>query len=363
MGCLVGIQPEPELKKRFPFVDVFSPPSDPQPLMTYLQEHPLYSQMNSRTAIERALSMDDGYCLPASLQGQSVSVFVPIVYGCSHACSYCIIPIRRGRERSRPPETILGEIRHLAEQGVREVTLLGQIVDRYGMDQAGMPTISELLIKAAKVEGIERIRFLTSHPLWMTDELLNAVASQQKLMPHFELPIQSGDNDVLRAMRRGYQVEQFLSLVEKIRASIHPVSIITDFIVGFPGESESQFENTLHLLRELKPDMVHIARYSPRAGTAAFENLKDDVPADEKMRRFREVETLQENIASEINQQYLDTIVPVLFEKRHQQRWFGRTPTNKQVFVECEQNLQGLIRDVKINWAGPWSMIGSLASS
>jgi tRNA-2-methylthio-N6-dimethylallyladenosine synthase len=289
-------------------------------------------------------------------------VFIPIVYGCSHACSYCIIPLKRGREHSRPAQTILREIRQLAEQGVREVTLLGQIVDRYGMEKHGHPGLSELLRQTAEIEEIERIRFLTSHPLWMTDELLDTVAGQPKLMPHFELPIQAGDDGILRAMRRGYTVDQFLRIVEKIRARIQPVSIATDIIVGFPGETQAQFDNTLTLLRELKPDMTHVARYSPRPGTPAFLNLADDVPAEEKMRRFREIESLQESITTAINQPYLGQKVAVLFEEKHKMRWRGRTPTNKLVFVESDENLQGQTRDVEIRWSGPWSMIGMLAS-
>jgi tRNA-2-methylthio-N6-dimethylallyladenosine synthase len=360
MGCLVGLETDQELQKRFPYVDVFSPPSDPHPLLAYLKNHPVYSQFSDQLLIERILSEEKTYRLPFSSQGHAVSVFVPIVYGCSHACSYCIIPLKRGREQSRPAEEIHGEIRQLSDGGVREVTLLGQIVDRYGMDQPGMPNLSELLKMIAAIDGIQRIRFLTSHPLWITDELLDTVASLPKLMPHFELPIQAGDDAVLRAMRRGYTVEQFMGIVEKIRAQIKPVSIATDIIVGFPGESQPQFENTLRLLRELNPDMTHVARYSPRPGTSAFQNMNDDVPADEKMHRFREIETLQESISAEINRHYLGTRAAVLFEDKGKNRWRGRTPTNKLVFVESEENLHGLVKDVQIDWTGPWSMIASL---
>ena len=361
MGCLVGLQPDEELKKRFPYVDVFSPPSDPQPLLAFLKDHPFYSKPVQQAKIEQLLEGENDYRLPDSSKEHAVSVFVPIVYGCSHACSYCIIPLKRGRERSRPLQTILREIHQLAGQGVREVTLLGQIVDRYGMEHIGQPGLSELLRQTAQIEGIERIRFLTSHPLWMTDELIDTVAAQPKLMPHFELPIQAGDDGMLRAMRRGYSVEQFMRIVEKIRMRIQPVSIATDIIVGFPGETPAQFENTVTLLRELKPDMTHVARYSPRPGTSAFLNLEDNVPAEEKMRRFREIEILQESITTTINQQYLGRSVAVLFEEKNKKRWRGRTPTNKLVFVESEENLQGQTKDVQIQWSGPWSMIGILA--
>jgi tRNA-2-methylthio-N6-dimethylallyladenosine synthase len=360
MGCLVGMQPSADLKMRFPYVDVFSPPSNPDPLLSYLSIHSQQSALKDKHQINGTLAEERHYQLPASQQVKAVAVFIPIVYGCSHACSYCVIPLRRGRESSRPAQEILTEIRQLASAGVREVTLLGQIVDRYGQDQPGMPNLSELLGQVNAIEGIERIRFLTSHPLWMTDELLDNVASLPKLMPHFELPIQAGDDEVLRRMRRGYTVEQFMQIVQKIRQRFHQVSIATDIIVGFPGETAAQFENTLALLKQFKPDMTHAARYSPRPGTPASLNMTDDVPADEKMRRFREIEMLQEAISTEINSHYLGTKIPVLFEEKVKKRWRGRTPTNKLVFVETEEELHGLVRKAQIQWTGPWSMIATI---
>ncbi len=360
MGCMVGIQSSEDLKKRFPYVDVFSPPSDPDPLLAYLSTHSQQAAIADRSLIDEILTSEKQYQLPGSLQGQSVTAFIPIVYGCSHACSYCVIPLRRGRERSRPAQEILNEIRQLAASGVREVTLLGQIVDRYGQDQPGMPSLSELLGQANAIQGIERIRFLTSHPLWMTDELLDRVAALPKLMPHFELPIQAGDDEILRRMRRGYTVEKFMQIVQKIRQRFGQVSIATDIIVGFPGETPAQFENTLSLFKQFKPDMTHVARYSPRPGTAASQHMADDVPAEEKMRRFREIESTQEIISTEINSHYLGTMTPVLFEDKIKKRWRGRTSTNKLVFVETETDLRGQVREVQIQWTGPWSMIATI---
>jgi len=360
MGCLVGLQPPEDLKKRFPYVDVFSSPSDPNPLLSYLSTHSQQSALKDEHQINEILANEKQYQLPISLQGQAVAAFIPIVYGCSHACSYCVIPLRRGREHSRPAEEIITEIRQLAVAGVREVTLLGQIVDRYGQDQPGMPNLSELLRQVNAIEGIERIRFLTSHPLWMTDELLDTVAALPKLMPHFELPIQAGDDEVLRRMRRGYTVDQFMRIVQKIRQRFNQVSIATDIIVGFPGETSAQFENMVSLLKQFKPDMTHVARYSPRPGTPASQNMTDDVPADEKMRRFREIEKIQETISTEINFHYLGTKTMVLFEDKVKKRWRGRTPTNKLVFVETEEDLRGQVKEVRIQWTGPWSMIATV---
>jgi tRNA-2-methylthio-N6-dimethylallyladenosine synthase len=190
--------------------------------------------------------------------------------------------------------------------------------------------------------------------------LLDAVAELPRVMPHFELPIQAGDDNVLRSMRRGYTVEKFMEIADRIRTRFDPVSIATDLIVGFPGETEAQFENSVRALEALRPDMTHAARYSPRPGTHSAIKMVDDVPEEEKMRRFRVIESLQEKITSEINTAYLNERVPVLFEDKRKNRWRGRTPTNKLVFVETDLNLEGMIKDVKVTWAGPWSMIAEV---
>lgn len=359
MGCMVGIQGSAHLQEQYPYVDVFSPPSDPQPLMEFLAGGGRAYQASQREIID-ALLEEEAYSLPKSVEGKTVSAFLPAVLGCSHACAYCVIPLRRGRELSRTPEEILADARRLAAQGVKEITLLGQIIDRYGLDLASKPSLSTLLRELHAIEALERIRFLTSHPNWMHDELLNAVAELPKVMPHFELPIQAGDDEILSRMRRGYTVDKFMRIAEKIRARFETVSIATDLIIGFPGESQKQFEHSVEVLQALRPDMTHAARYSPRPGTDSALNMQDDVPAEEKMRRFRVIETLQERISDEINQAYLGKKSEVLFEGKSKKRWRGRTPTNKLVFSESDENLLGKIRNVKIEWAGPWSMIGTL---
>jgi tRNA-2-methylthio-N6-dimethylallyladenosine synthase len=307
---------------------------------------------------QRYAYMDGELVLPAEERNSLVSSFIPVVYGCSHACTFCIIPYRRGIERSRPPEEILAEARALVAQGVKEITLLGQIVDRYGKDEPEFPGLAGLLARMHAVDGLERIRFLTSHPNWMTDELLDAVAGLPKVCPHIEVPVQAGDDEVLANMHRGYTAEQYRRLVERIRARIPGVSIATDIIVGFPGESEEQFQHTYELLAELKLDVAHLARYSVRPGTVAARRMADDVSEEEKMRRFRQLENLQEQIGGEINTRYLNQTVEVLFEEKVKQRWKGRTETNKLVFVETGEDLRGRVKPVKIDWTGPWSMIG-----
>jgi tRNA-2-methylthio-N6-dimethylallyladenosine synthase len=361
MGCLVGIKDNPRLKARFPYVDVFSPPSDARPLLDFLAQRES-RDLESTATHQRYEWMDSELALPASSQGSQVAGFIPIVYGCSHACAYCIIPYRRGVERSRPPQEILAEAQAMAKQGIKEVTLLGQIVDRYGMDQPGYPSLASLLHNISQIDGIERIRFLTSHPNWMNDELLDAVASLPKVCPHIEVPAQAGDDQVLEAMRRGYTADQYVHLIEHIRQRVPGVSIGTDIIVGFPGETAEQFQHTYDMLAELKMDVAHLARYSPRLGTLSARTMPDDVPADEKMRRFRRLEKLQEQILAELNQSFMEQTVPVLFEEKVKNRWKGRTVTNRLVFVESDQALIGQILPVHVHWTGPWSLLGQLAA-
>lgn len=364
MGCLVGVKGYERLGQRFPFVDVFSPPSDPGPLVAHLTQGE--SRLLEQTETEHRFALMDEsppIQLPAEERGKLVATHVPVVLGCSHACTFCIIPYRRGVERSRPVGNILSEVRALVVQGVKEITLLGQIVDRYGKDIPDGPDLAALLRIVHEVDGLERIRFLTSHPNWMTDSLLDAVAELPKIMPHIEVPVQAGDDEVLENMKRGYTADDYRRLVEKIRQRIPGVSIATDIIVGFPGESEAQYQRTYDLLAELKLDVAHLARYSPRPGTVAERRMPDDVPDGEKWRRFRLLEELQEGIAAEISSRYLGETVEVLFEEKVRGRWKGRTPTNKLVFVESDEDLRGQLLPVQITWTGPWSMQARLATS
>ncbi len=360
MGCLVGVRGADKLREKLPYVDVFSPPSDPGPLVSYLSQGEIRSLEDSETT-RRFLMMDDELILPQHERGQLVSAHVPIVYGCSHACTFCIIPFRRGVERSRPVGDIVAEIRSLAAQGVKEITLLGQIVDRYGKDIPDGPNLSALLRIVHDVEGIERIRFLTSHPNYFTEELMDTIAALPKVMPHIEVPIQAGDDEVLLNMKRGYTQQEYRDLVAKIRERIPGSSIATDIIVGFPGEADEQFMETYRVLSDLKLDVAHLARYSSREGTVATRRMQDNVTEEEKMRRFRMLEDLQEEIVAGINKKYLGQTVEVLFEAKVKNRWKGRTPTNKLVFVESDDELKGRILPVTVTWTGPWSMQANLA--
>lgn len=359
MGCMVGVKGFEHLAERYPHVDVFSPPSDTGPLLAYLSQDESRAIDRAETQTRFAL-MDGDLILPAHEQGQLVSAHVPVVLGCSHACTFCIIPYRRGVERSRSVGEIVAEVRSLVSQGVKEITLLGQIVDRYGADVPDGPNLAGLLRLAAEVEGLERLRFLTSHPNWMTDELLETVAELPTVMPHIEVPVQAGNDEVLQNMKREYSNADYRALIERIRGTIPDVSIGTDVIVGFPGETEVQFEDTYTLLEDLRLDVAHLARYSTRPGTVAARRMQDDVPDEEKLRRFRLLEEQQARIVGEINAQLLEETVEVLFEEQVKGRWKGRTPNTKLVFVESERDLRGETLPVQITWTGPWSMQGRL---
>jgi tRNA-2-methylthio-N6-dimethylallyladenosine synthase len=357
MGCLVGVRGNSQLEEAFPYVDVFSPPSDPGPLLEHLLHTDGRAQELAESTKLNAI-LDGDLVLPEHERGSLVSAFVPVVYGCSHACSFCVIPFRRGIESSRHIGDIAAEIRTLAAQGVREITLLGQIVDRYGKDILDGPTLTDLLRVVHQIEDILRIRFLTSHPNWMTDDLIDAVADLPKVCEHIEVPVQSGDDMVLSKMKRGYTSDDYRRLIDRIRQRSPNVSIASDVIVGFPGETDEQFQRTYDLLEELRFDVVHLARYSPRPSTLAARSMVDDVPEEEKMRRFRALEDLQARIAGEINNGFLDKKVEVLVEERQRGRWKGRTRTNKLVFFESPDDLTGELVHVHIQWAGPWSMRG-----
>ena len=368
MGCLVGRREPDGLRKRFPFVDVFSPPSDPRPLIDFLlRERPVHASGEIIAALQSAVSEDSTPGLarfPFLASGDSgvppATALVPIVLGCSHACTYCIIPYRRGGERSRPEAEILEEIRQWVAGGAREITLLGQIVDRYGKD-AGGTDLPALLRKVNALDGLERIRFLTSHPNWMNDELIEAAAALPKVCEHIEVPVQAGDDAVLARMKRGYTAEDYRRLIGRIREKIPGASIATDVIVGFPGETEAQFQRTYDLLAELRLDVAHLARYSPRPDTYSARNFPDDVTPEDKMRRFRQLEELQEQIATEKNAPLLGKTVEVLVEGKHKGRWYGRTRTNRLVFFDDpSREWNARLVDVEITRTSAWSLQGKV---
>jgi tRNA-2-methylthio-N6-dimethylallyladenosine synthase len=370
MGCLVGHKPAASLARRFPGVDVFIPPSEWRPLTDLLRARAMdavgrateSNQLAERWQLQDAVAWD-GFAVPSHERGHTVTAHVPIVYGCNWACTFCIIPSRRGPERSRPADEIVRQVEELVADGVREVTLLGQIVDRYGHDRGEADALPRLLRRLNDVGGLARIRFLTSHPSFMTPEILDTVAELPKVMEHIEVPFQAGHDAVLARMKRGYTVADYRRLVDDIRARVPGVAVHTDIIVGFCGETMAEFQGTMDLLSELRLDKAHIAKYSPRPGTVAAKILPDDVPAAEKERRRAVLDAIQESVCGARNAAHIGQTVEVLVEGRAKDRWRGRTRTNKLVFFPDPRPLLGELVQVEITWAGPWSMIGRSAGS
>ena len=323
-----------QLRKGFPHVDYFFGPG------------------------ERPYWLEEGEWDKVTPANAGVTAYVPIIQGCDNFCSYCIVPYRRGREKSRPVDDITNEIRERVSSGTREVTLLGQNVDSYGHDLPDRSDLADLLTGLNAIDGLARIRFLTNHPKDMSSQLITAMAELDKVCEQLSLPVQSGSNDILRAMKRGYTVEGYRRLVTEIRRQVPGVALSTDIIVGFPSETEQQFQETYNLLAELRFDTVHIAAYSPRSGTEATRELEDNVPAAEKKRRLNMVEQLQENIATEINAGLLGETLEVLVEGRKGGKWQGRTRTDKLVFFQDRDNRRGQLLPVRIEQTSPWSLQG-----
>ncbi len=295
--------------------------------------------------------------LPA-LRSGTVRGFVNIIHGCNKFCTFCIVPYVRGRERSVPPETVVAEVQALALRGYREVTLLGQNVDSYGHDLTPRRDLADLLRLVDAVEGIERIRFTTSHPRDMTVRLIRAVADLPKVCEHIHLPVQSGSDAVLRRMHRAYTTAQYRTIVDVIRAAMPHASITTDIIVGFPGETDEEFEGTVRLVNEVRFDAVNTAMYSPREGTPAATYL-NQVPEETTRRRLHALNPLQERIAGEINQRLVGTCQAVLVEEPGKKGGVvGRTRTNKVVTCDGGPELIGRTVPVEIAEAGSWVLRG-----
>ena len=330
MGCMVGPRTD-ELEKRFPDVDLFMQPQQFEPLLQLVGERK---------------GLDWEGCVGSLAPTHpDVTCYVPIIHGCDLMCSFCIIPYRRGRQVSRPVDEVVREVELLARRGVREVTVLGQTVDAYGYDLPDQPDLSLLLTRLNDLDGLDRIRFLTSHPSYMDERIIRAVADLPKVCEHINLPVQAGDDEVLQRMRRPYTRDDYRDLVGRIRDTIPHVSMSTDIIVGFPGETEAQFEQTMDLVAELRFDKVHCAAYSTRPGTIAHRTMEDDVPAEVKDRRMKELDALQESIQRDTNSGLAGRTMEVLVEGRKRGKWQGRTRTDKLVFF-TESDKEGSADDL-----------------
>ena len=330
MGCMVGPE-KSELQRRFPQVDVWARPQEFEPIVQSVALKHGYDYPDS-----------DGCLTSVVPDAPKVATFVPITHGCDKFCSFCIIPYRRGRETSRPEAELVDEVRRLVERGVREVTLLGQNVDSYGHDLPERLDLADLLASVDAIDGIERVRFLTSHPNDMSRRIIEAVRDLPKVCEVVNLPFQAGDDVVLANMRRGYTRSQFLEKIVEIREVLGTgLTLTTDVIVGFPGESESQFLQTMDILNRVRFDKVHSAMYSERAGTLASRTLPDTVDTVEKRRRHQYLDEVQHGIQAEINAGLLGSRAEVLIEGTKRDRVFGRSRLDKLVYLE-DDGAEGL---------------------
>jgi len=347
-GCMVTRQQE-KLKQQFPHVDLFFDPSDFDKLVAVVPE------LND---LEDDLAQLPHYYQPQLAAGKSgVSAFVPIIYGCNFVCSYCIVPYRRGKETSRPFKDIVQEVERLVANGVREVTLLGQTVNAYGHDLPEKTSLAHLLEAVANIRGLDRLRFLTSHPKYMGDDVINAIADLDAACEHMNLPVQAGDNEVLRRMRRTYTRDLWMERIAYTREQVPGVTVATDIIVGFPGETDEQFMQTYDMLERTRCDKVHLAMYSPRPGTLSA-RWEDDIPHEEKFRRHQALEKLQERICTELNQKRMGETYEVLVEGKSKGRWTGRTRGNTLVHFDDDRDVLGKMVDITITTTSPWFLMG-----
>ena len=411
-GCSVRADNADTLERRYPAVDLFLRP-DEEPELTarlglggpttpeqlgaagFERVGRSVAATADRLAGTRALAVEEG----SIARDRGAKAWIPIVYGCDKTCTYCIVPFARGPERSRPFDDIVAEARTLADAGYREVTLLGQNVNSYGHDlppdprfagltsqrelgrkqeRQGRPDIAALLRAVDGIEGpdgtpaIPRLRFVTSHPWDLTERLIAAMAECASVCEHLHLPVQSGDDEVLRRMGRQYSVEAYLRLVERLRAAIPGISLTTDVITGFSGETETQFEGTLELLRSVRFDQVFAAAYSERPGTPAT-RLEDDVPTVEKKRRLNTLLAVQEEIGLALNETWVGRRTEVLVDEARQPRahdhepaehrgprLVGRNREHKLVHFDGPEELLGQQVQVEVERAGPYALSGRL---
>lgn len=360
-GCVAQQEGE-ALLRRVPELDLVMGPQHANRLKDLLEE---VLEGNQVVATEPVHIMED---ITKPRRDSTVSGWVNVIYGCNERCTYCVVPNVRGVEQSRTPEAIRAEMEELGRQGYKEVTLLGQNIDAYGRDLPGVTaegrhqhTLTDLLYYVHDVPGIDRIRFATSHPRYFTERLIKACAELPKVCEHFHIPFQSGDNEILKAMARGYTQEKYRRIIDTIRQYMPDASISADAIVGFPGETEAQFENTLKLVDDIGFDLLNTAAYSPRPGTPAalWQNqISEEVKAD-RLQRLNHLVGIK---AQERSQRYFDRIEEVLVEDQNPKdstQVMGRNRGNRLTFFQGNiAELKGQLVKVKITEVRPFSLSG-----
>ncbi|MEM6255039.1 MAG: tRNA (N6-isopentenyl adenosine(37)-C2)-methylthiotransferase MiaB [Cyanobacteria bacterium P01_D01_bin.156] len=360
-GCVAQQEGE-RLLRRVPELDLVMGPQHANRLGDLLEQ---VFAGNQVVATEPVHIMED---ITRPRRDSKISAWVNVIYGCNERCTYCVVPGVRGVEQSRTPEAIRAEMEVIGQQGYKEVTLLGQNIDAYGRDLPGITpegrrqnTLTDLLHYVHDVPGIERIRFATSHPRYFTERLIKACAELPKVCEHFHIPFQSGDNDVLKAMSRGYTHEKYRRIIDTVRRYVPDAAISADAIVGFPGETEEQFESTLKLVDDIGFDQLNTAAYSPRPNTPAalWENQLDEATKSDRLQRLNHLVSIK---AAELSQRYGNRVERVLIEDinpRNPQQVMGRTRTNRLTFCEGNINdLKGKIIEVKITEVRAFSLTG-----
>ena len=354
-GCLAQMEGT-DLQKKMPHVDVVFGTYNVAKLPALLEK-----VSKSRVSTCQVEETDRGFTsdLPAARQDRW-RAWLPITVGCDNHCTYCIVPRVRGPEKSRPKEQLVQNCRELVEDGVKEVTLLGQNVNSYGRDLYGSPIFAELLKEIAKLGGLERIRFVTSHPKDLNREIIDTVAREPNICPHFHLPLQSGSDRILKSMNRKYTSAHYLSLIETIRQKVDDVSITTDIMVGFPGETEEDFINTLKVVEASCFDNAFTFIYSERPGTPSAE-LEQSVPPDVVKDRFNRLVEVQNKNSFDNNKRMVGRNISVYVEglsKKNNNRLAARTISNKLVHLKGEDSLIGQYVNVEIEEAFSWFLVG-----
>jgi len=344
-GCLVGKEGE-NLRSRFPQLDAVVP----------IGEYDAFI-----ASLDARYDWSAGEALPAAGR-TGVSHFVRVIQGCDHNCTFCIVPRVRGREKHVPIDAVLAESRQAIDAGAKEIVLLGQNVDDYH-DPDGRGGLAALVREVERLPGLLRLRFMTSHPQDLEPELLEVMAASDVVCRELQLPVQSGDDTILKRMARGYQTRHYRSIVERARALMPDLGLVTDVIVGFPGETEEAFLNTRRLLEELQFDVVHLAMYSPRPGTFAAQKMADDVPDAEKLRRLNDLLALQRNIARAKTARWVGREVSVLVEGRDELgRPYGRIRQGKRAIILGHAEA-GTQVDVRVVQANAGQLMGTLTGA
>lgn len=312
---------------------------------------------------ERNPNSVEDYSELKSVRKSKIFAWVPIMQGCNKFCTYCIVPYVRGREISRTIDDISNEIQTLADEGYKEVTLLGQNVNSYGLDFRNGTDFGDLIRAIDKIDDIERVRYMTSHPRDMTFEMIDAMAESSKVVRHMHLPVQHGSNEMLKKMNRGYTIEHFKELLSYVRSKMPDIVVTTDLITGFPGETEEMHQETLALLKEVRFDSAYTFIYSPRTGTPAA-RMEDQIDSDTKHRRLQELMDVENEISLELNKEMEGKTYSIIVEgpsKQDPMNWYGRTSGNKMILFPYKEGISvGDTVDVKVDTAQTWVLKGEL---